>query len=129
MLLSIIHLNSIVEQVNDLLLLPYLSLDLISTDLDHLLKQNNLEESASFTRNAIEKSGKDYDQISYMMDSIVFDQMTMIGSREALIRPWDPSLLNRSSSKGSYPYPSVKFSLGENFFFMSFDRFQREMVD
>jgi hypothetical protein len=42
-----------------------------------------------------------------MMDSIVFDTMTMIGSREALIRPWDPSLLNRASSKGSYPYLSV----------------------
>jgi hypothetical protein len=41
------------------------------------------------------------------MDSIVFDKMTMIGSREALIRPWDPSLLNRASSNGSYPYPSV----------------------
>lgn len=42
-----------------------------------------------------------------MMDSIVFDQMTMIGGREALIRPWNPSLLNRTSSKGFYPYRSV----------------------
>lgn len=41
------------------------------------------------------------------MDSIVFDQMTMIGSREALLRPWNPSLLNRASSKGPYPYPAV----------------------
>jgi hypothetical protein len=76
-------------------------------DIDRLIKQNGLEQYASLTRNAIEKSGKDYDKISYMMDSIVFDKMTMIGSREALIRPWDPSLLNRSSSKGYYPYPSV----------------------
>ena len=42
-----------------------------------------------------------------MMDSIVFDQMTMIGGREATIRPLDPSLLNRASSKGQYPFPSV----------------------
>jgi hypothetical protein len=75
--------------------------------IDRLIKQNSLEQYASATRNAIEKSDKDYDKMSYMMDSIVFDKMTMIGSREALIRPWDPSLLNRASSKGSYPYPSV----------------------
>lgn len=68
----------------------------------------------------MEKSGKDYDQISYMMDSIVFDQMTLIGSREAFIRPWDPSLLNRTSSKGSYPYPSVNLCK-MNFFSMSID--------
>jgi len=43
-----------------------------------------------------------------MMDSIVFDKMTMIGSREAMLRPWDPSLLNRASSKGLYPFPSVR---------------------
>ncbi len=72
-----------------------------------MIKQQGLEQYASLTRNAIEKSDKDYDKISYMMDSIVFDKMTMIGSREALIRPWNPSLLNRASSKGFYPYPSV----------------------
>jgi len=56
------------------------------------------------------------------MDSIVFDQMTMIGSREALIRPWDPSLLNRASSKGSYPYPSVNllFKISLILFFLFF---------
>lgn len=76
-------------------------------DLTRLIDQNGLASYASLTRNAIGRSEKDYDQISYMMDSIVFDQMTMIASREALIRPWNPSLLNRTSSKGSYPYPSV----------------------
>ena len=76
-------------------------------DLTRLIEQNGLESYASLTRNAISRSDKDYDKISYMMDSIVFDQMTMIASREAMIRPWNPSLLNRSSSKGSYPYPSV----------------------
>ncbi len=49
-----------------------------------------------------------------MMDSIVFDQMTMIGSREAIIRPWNPSLLNRASSKGPYPYPAVNLLLKKN---------------
>ena len=77
------------------------------SDLTRLIEQNGLESYASLTRHAIGRSEKDYDKISYMMDSIVFDQMTMIASREAMIRPWNPSLLNRSSSKGSYPYPSV----------------------
>ncbi|CAF4275921.1 unnamed protein product, partial [Rotaria sp. Silwood2] len=76
------------------------------TNVDRLIKQNNLEQYASLTRNAIEKSDKDYDKICYMMDSIVFDKMTMIGCREALIRPWNPSLLNRASSKGFYPFLS-----------------------
>ncbi|CAF0712063.1 unnamed protein product [Adineta steineri] len=76
------------------------------THLDHLIKQNGLEQYSLLTRNAIEKSDKDYDKLSYMMDSIVFDNMTMIGCREAFIRPWDPSLLNRASSKGFYPYRS-----------------------
>lgn len=49
-----------------------------------------------------------------MMDSIVFDKMTMIGCREALIRPWNPSLLNQASSKGFYPYPSVSIYVFEN---------------
>ncbi|UJR29195.1 hypothetical protein I4U23_010409 [Adineta vaga] len=85
------------------------------THLDRLRKQNNLEYYSSLTRNAIEKSNKDYDKISYMMDSIVFDNMTMIGSREALIRPWDPSLLNRASSKGTYPYISGNGRIIERF--------------
>ncbi|CAF1215332.1 unnamed protein product [Rotaria sordida] len=76
------------------------------TNIDRLIKQNNLEQYALLTRNAIEKSDKDYDKICYMMDSIVFDKMTMIGCREALIRPWNPSLLNRASSKGFYPFLS-----------------------
>ncbi|CAF3532893.1 unnamed protein product [Rotaria sp. Silwood1] len=76
------------------------------TNIDRLIKQNNLEQYALLTRNAIEKSNKDYDKICYMMDSIVFDKMTMIGCREAYIRPWNPSLLNRASSKGFYPFVS-----------------------
>jgi hypothetical protein len=60
------------------------------------------------TRKAIERADKDYDRICYMMDSVVFERMTLIGSREALIRPWDPSLLNRASSTGPYPALSVR---------------------
>lgn len=88
------------------------------SNISRLVQQNNLEQYASLTRNAIEKSDKDYDKISYMMDSIVFDKMTMIGSREALIRPWDPSLLNRASSKGAYPYPSVNMHSFKSYSFI-----------
>lgn len=77
-------------------------------DLDRLIKEENLETFASLTRNAVENRSKDYDKICSMMDSIVFEPMTMIGSREALIRPVDPSLLNRASSSGAYPFPSVR---------------------
>ncbi|CAF4165102.1 unnamed protein product [Rotaria socialis] len=85
------------------------------TNIDHLIQQNNLEQYASLARNAIKKSDKDYDKLCYMMDSIVFDKMSMIGCREALIRPWNPSLLNQASSIGLYPYPSGNNSQVQRF--------------
>ncbi|CAF2095392.1 unnamed protein product [Rotaria magnacalcarata] len=85
------------------------------TNIDHLIQQNNLEQYASLARNAIKKSDKDYDKLCYMMDSIVFDKMTMIGCREALIRPWNASLLNQASSTALYPYPSGNNSQVERF--------------
>ncbi|CAF0993185.1 unnamed protein product [Adineta ricciae] len=95
------HIINFLVKINLLSSFPYKK-----TDLERLIQQHGLEQYASSTRNATENPSKDYDKISYMMDSIVFNNMTMIGSREALIRPWDPSLLNRASSKGTYPFIS-----------------------
>ncbi|CAF1047040.1 unnamed protein product [Didymodactylos carnosus] len=77
-------------------------------------RRSDLKHYYSNYRNAI-SSPSDYDQISYMMDSIAFPNMTMIGSREAVIRPWDPCLLNRASSSGPYRFPAGNDQIVERF--------------